>query len=161
MNDYIEIFIPKVRCGPLILDFESYSMFKCRRWSQVNGGYFITRHPEGTLYLHKCLFFESLGLFSGSLVDHKNCNPLDNRRENLRISTKSLNSANMRKVNRSTSSNFKGVSWHIKAKKWAAYINKNRVRYHLGLFDSEIEAAKAYDKKAVEFFGNHSCININ
>jgi group I intron endonuclease len=59
-----------------------------------------------------------------------------------------------------TSSPYLGVSWHKKGKKWRSELKYNRKQIHLGLFVSEIEAAKAYDKKAIEMLGNKAKLNF-
>jgi hypothetical protein len=91
-------------------------------------------------------------------VDHENGNGLDNQRGNLRIATRSQNSANSRKHRRETSSQFKGVNW-IKTK-WRAYITANGVRHWLGYFDDEVAAAMAYDVAAREYFGEFARLNF-
>jgi len=93
-------------------------------------------------------------------TDHINGNGLDNRRENLRECTNQQNSFNSRKPRGNTSSKYKGV-WrdHIR-NKWDAYIKKNYKRIHLGRFKDEIEAAKVYDKKAKELFGEFAKLNF-
>ena len=92
------------------------------------------------------------------IVDHINRNKLDNRKENLRIVTPSQNSQN--KVGRTTgSSKFKGVYKHKHRSSWSAYITLNQKRMRLGTFHDEIEAAKAYNQKAAELFGDYCLLN--
>ena len=100
-----------------------------------------------------------MGIADGVHVDHINGDGLDNRRENLRIVTAQLNQANSRKKVVQTS-RFKGVAWHRAAGKWRAYICINRGQRHLGLFDDEIEAARAYDAKAKSVWGEHAFLNL-
>jgi hypothetical protein len=92
------------------------------------------------------------------LVDHRNTDGLDNRKENLRIATQSQNGANTKKRT-GCSSKYKGVYWNLQQKKWTSGINYKGKRYYLGHFISEEEAATAYNKKAVELFGEFARIN--
>jgi hypothetical protein len=94
----------------------------------------------------------------GKVVDHFNGNRKDNRRSNLRECTQAENRRNTRK-SRGTS-RFKGVSWHCQMGKWQAKICHNGKSIHLGLFDDEVEAARACDKAAREFFGAFACLNF-
>ena len=98
-------------------------------------------------------------LIFGKNSDHKNGNTLDNRRSNLRKATPSQNGANSKKQ-KNTSSIYKGVSLRKISGNWGASIQKDGKQYHIGTFKTEIEAAKAYDKKAVEFFGEYARLNF-
>lgn len=91
-------------------------------------------------------------------VDHINHDRTDNRRSNLRICNNSENLRNM--VSRVGSSKYKGVCWHKKANKWVAYIGFNNKLIHIGLFMREMDAARAYDEKAIELFGEFHNINF-
>jgi hypothetical protein len=65
-----------------------------------------------------------------------------------------------RKLNFVKSSQFVGVSWSKRQCKWESYISFKRKRYNLGYYESEIEAARAYNKKAIELYGEKAKINI-
>lgn len=119
--------------------------------------YAIRNRAEGRKHLkmHQAI----LGLH-GELVDHKNRDGLDNRRENLRRADKSQNLANSRK-RRGCTSQFKGVFWNKNQKKWESRCQCRGVYHRLGFFQDEIEAAKAYDKKAIELFGEFARPNFS
>jgi len=84
------------------------------------------------------------------LIDHINHDPLDNRRENLRIAT---NRQNMQNMTRKTTSKYPGVSWVKDGCKWRAEIWMNGKSKYLGIFKDEREAAKAYERACRELCG--------
>ena len=94
----------------------------------------------------------------GYVVDHINGNKHDNRRGNLRECTHGENRQNSRK-SRGTS-RFKGVFWNTRRGKWGAAISCEGKMIHLGSFTDEIEAAQAYDRAAVKYFGAFACLNF-
>lgn len=91
-------------------------------------------------------------------VDHIDGNKYNNNVTNLRWSTPSENQAN-RKPSLFTSSDYKGVSLHKPSGKWLVHINIDRKCTHIGLYDDEIEAAKAYNSWAVISFGEFARLN--
>ena len=92
-------------------------------------------------------------------VDHRDGNGLNNRRTNLRSATDSQNRANSRKPILCTS-DFKGVSWHKATKKWQGRIRVNDRKIYLGIFTSELDAARAYDAAALQHFGEFARLNF-
>lgn len=98
------------------------------------------------------------------LVDHRNQDPLDNRRKNLRFANSSQNGANSERPKRpGASSIYRGVckpSRKLK-KQFCAFIKMSgRRNKNLGYFVSEIEAAKAYDKAALATWGPFATLNF-
>ncbi len=94
------------------------------------------------------------------VCDHINHNGLDNRGGNLRNCTIKQNNANSRSA-RKASSKYKGVSWSKSKMKWAVYIKKDNRQHFLGHFDSEIEAAKTYDRAAYKLNGDYAMLNFS
>jgi len=95
----------------------------------------------------------------GKMVDHVNGNKLDNTRANLRVCTRPENARNTRKQH-SASSRFRGVTYYKAMGKWRARIGFEGRYIHLGFFTDEAEAARAYDRKAVELFGEFARLNF-
>lgn len=98
-------------------------------------------------------------------IDHINRIRNDNRIENLREVTASQNQMNNRKRKiwcngNQTSSINKGVSWYSSRKKWRAVIMKDRKQEYIGTYNTEEEAARAYDYKAIELFGEYANLNF-
>jgi hypothetical protein len=95
----------------------------------------------------------------GVYVDHKDCNPTNNCRHNLRLCNTTENAQNAPKHSIPTTSKFKGVCFHKKKKLWFAYINANKKRYNIGYFRNEHDAAIAYNNKAKELFTDYAYFN--
>lgn len=93
----------------------------------------------------------------GQVVDHINNNSLDNSRSNLRICTLSQNKFNSKK-RADSSHKYKGV--HKKINRYRATIGCNGKRIHLGSFECENEAARAYNEAAIKYHGEHARLNI-
>jgi hypothetical protein len=77
-------------------------------------------------------------------VDHISRDPLDNRRENLRLATAGQNALNKRKME-SAKSKYFGVGWVTAESRFRATIRIDGTTNYLGSYDAEEDAAKAYD----------------
>lgn len=98
-------------------------------------------------------------IFGAARPDHKNGNGLDNRRSNLRAATSTQNLANTR-LRRNNRSGFKGVS-RTESGRWVARLNIAGRTFRLGKFDTPEAAARAYDAKAREVFGEFARTNFD
>ncbi len=93
------------------------------------------------------------------MVDHINWDGLDNRRENLRLARRLDNSRNLRVNKAGRSSRYKGVSLHRNGK-WKVQVRVEKKNVTVGYFFIEEEAARAYDKAAVEAHGAFASLNF-
>ena len=119
------------------------------RW---DGRYVVTSYNNSHLRMHNILL-------NAQFVDHKNNDTLDNRRENLRLSSNRLNQGNTFKTWKSTWSVYKGVTYHVRQGRWIAQIRTPNGRKWLGTFSTQQEAALAYNKAAIAVFGEHARLN--
>lgn len=90
-------------------------------------------------------------------IDHIDHNPANNRIENLRLTTKAQNQWNQRV--RTGSSQFKGVIWNKRDRRWQAQIKYAGVHQSLGYFTDETQAARAYDRAARALMGEFAHVN--
>ncbi len=143
-----------------IVDDDMFDYLNQWRWHYAKVGYAARRKfPEKKIiYLHRFITDCPKGLE----VDHINHNKLDNQKNNLRICTHRQNGDNTT-LPKNNTSGYKGVTWNKQRNKWQASLETRngleRHRKHLGLFDSKIDAAEAYNKRAIELFGEYANLN--
>lgn len=101
-----------------------------------------------TLQMHRLL----MGSPKGFVVDHRNGDTLDNRRENLRLASVRQNCQNTKKPAHNTSG-FKGVWWSVQKKRWRAQIRVDGKLVHLGAHASPEQAHESYCRAAAKYFG--------
>jgi hypothetical protein len=104
--------------------------------------------------LHRFLLDSPKGI-----IDHVNGNGLDNRKANLRLTNATGNNQNCRK-RAGTSSKYKGIHFSSKENKFKAQIQVNKKKLSLGTYKNEIEAALAYDRAAIAYFGEFANLNF-
>ena len=107
-----------------------------------------------TIAMHRFLIYAPKGMD----IDHINRNRLDNRKCNLRVCTRSQNTANSPPQN--GTSVFKGVSWDKRSKKWHAMVYRDGKAFDLGCHNCGAKAAKQYDAKAKELYGEFAYLNF-
>ena len=126
------------------------------------GSYCDCNRRGAERYMHRVILQRKLGreLIPGlEFTDHVNGNGLDNRRDNLRVASKRQNMANRAKRSGFTSA-FLGVSV-FRDGRWIAKIRDgSRLQRHLGVFDTEAEAARAYNAAASEVHGEFARLNV-
>lgn len=93
-------------------------------------------------------------------VDHINGNPLDNRRENLRLCTRAENNRAKHRVKSGKTSRYKGVYLMKKTGKWIAGVRAHGKYKRLGSFENEADAARAYNEAAKQYYGEFAVLNV-
>ena len=137
-----------------LVDAADYDWLKQWTW-RLQGGYAVRYENGRRIYMHRAIMKPPERM----LVDHANRNKLDNCRGNLRVCTRQENMCNRGK-HVGSSSRFKGVGYRKRKHMWYALLRMGGLPIWLGYFDEEIEAARAYDRKAVELFGEFACLNL-
>ena len=114
----------------------------------VTDGHLQTCVAKNRLYNHRIIFMMFHG-YMPEQVDHIDCNPLNNKIENLRAVTNQQNIQN-RRIFKKNKSGVKGVYLTKNGKKWRAFCTKDGVQHSMGVFDSIVDA-----EKAVKLFREH------
>ncbi|MCK4958549.1 MAG: HNH endonuclease, partial [Planctomycetes bacterium] len=154
--------IPLTRGRFAIVDAEDYARLSRYNWYAKGGPHTFYAVRRGmrntekrTVFMHRVITDAPGGL----VVDHIDHNGINNCKSNLRVCTAAENNRNTR--GRSDSkSRYKGVNWGNRDRKYSARICCNGKRITVGHFDDEVKAAKAYDKKAKELFGEFAYLNF-
>jgi hypothetical protein len=141
----------------MIMDAE-YLYLLGGRWVRENQcGYAAVRVGGKSALVHR-LILRHLYTKAQPYTDHKDHNRLNNLIENLRPCDKQQNSRN-RKYSDSASV-YKGVHRHSSHHSWTARIQTDVERIYIGIFQTEEEAARAYDLAAVKYFGEFAVLNF-
>lgn len=163
--------IPLSNGGVALVDDADYSLVAGRTWlwrqSHGNMRYVVNyryiRRTDGRqlqirTFMHRLI----LSLDDPRIhCDHRDQDGLNNQRNNLRIATRSQNLANRQKCVTNTTG-FKGV-FLVKRRKTPTWLAAIKVMYkchYLGHFHSPVEAALAYDRAALAYFGEFASLNF-
>jgi hypothetical protein len=157
--------IPLTRGKFAIVDPEDYPRLARHKWhlaKSPTGSYAVrwqccpAKKTRKRIWMHRQVIYIPRSLLS----DHVNCNSLDNRKENLRPATVSQNLCNRPKRKSKTRSKYKGLEWDRTQRKWKARIQINNRKIYLGSFNSEIDAACAYDRAAKKYHREFANLNF-
>jgi len=142
-----------------LVDDEDYEELMKYKWYLSTLGYPVKHKMESGVYKITLLHRLIMNAKKGLVIDHINHNTLDNQKINLRECTHAQNMQN--KISITGVSKFKGAYFNKdrKSKKWWSYIRYNNKKIFLGTFKTELEAAKAYNAKALELFGQFAHLN--
>lgn len=143
-----------------LVDDDMYEYLIQWKWyaHNMSGKYYANRRDvitNKTILMHR----EILGAKKGDIIDHKNGDPLDNRACNLRLCTSKQNSRNS-KIHKNNTTGYKGIVLHKPTGKYHSRIVLDGKKLSLGYFDNPVDAALAYDKKALELFGEFAFLNF-
>lgn len=156
--------IPLTQGKVAIVDDEDFERVSQHKWHYVefrktSTGYAArTVGPQGKrvkIYLHTFIYGDT----ENKVIDHKNRDGLDNRKENLRLATVAQNCRNSKGFG---SVLYKGVSKNSSSKirPFSAAITIQNKTFRLGSFSTAEDAAKTYDRKAKELFGEFAYLNF-
>lgn len=152
-----------------LVDDADYERLKGFKWHVVHAAprlwyaeRYVSNREQGRPYGSRaghCEYLHHAVIGKKIKTDHKDGDGLNNQRHNLRPATSRQNGANRRK-RFGCSSRFKGVSWNKRSNCWLVHFGPSNRRQHIGCFVDEIEAARAYDRCALEAFGEFAKLNF-
>lgn len=137
-----------------LFDLEDYDRISWHSWCLSESGYIHGRENGKTVKMHRCL----LNCPEGFVVDHINQNKLDNRKQNLRISTVKQNNANKTYMSNNRSGKI-GVYWNRRKRFWTAQIKHDGKNTYIGSFKSYEAAVEARIAAEYKYFGESATHN--
>lgn len=134
------------------------------RWNRLAGKIAGTIRVDGYVriniggqgyWAHRLAWLYMTGEWPKDQIDHKNCNPNDNRWSNLRAATGRQNRGN-KGVQSNSLTGVKGVHYYKSRDQWVAYVGTRGALKRLGYFNTLEEAKAARSKAAKQYFGDFS-----
>ncbi len=159
-NQYM---IPLTKGQYVVVSEEDYNHFMQWSWYIDSSGYaarsenFSPTRETIKVYMHREILERKQGrpIADDCIADHWDRDRHNNRRENLREISQSLNTFNGKKQSNNTSG-IVGVSWWKKRNKWRAYIVVKRKQKHLGQFDELHEAILVRLEAELLYYGEYN-----
>lgn len=158
------VFIPLTQGKVTVIDFEDFEKVRAYKWFTIRSSqklWYAARWisfagGKKIMYMHRFLCPGP----SKKEVHHWDGDGLCNQRANLVRCSRSQNYRGKRLKRPGASSNFRGVSWGQKDRRWRASIFVNQKAVSLGQFKKEKDAARAYDAAARKHFGKFASPNF-
>jgi hypothetical protein len=135
---------------------------ECLKYHLTKKGYLqvnLCKNGVKSVKLVHRLIYPSFYPYQNKQIDHKDQNKTNNHIDNLRWVSQTENQHNTQK-RQFCSSKYKGVSWNKNRNKWVAYVNMDR-RIHLGYFNVEEEAGRAYDAYIIKHLADFGVLNFS
>lgn len=145
--------IPLNKGKEALVDDEDFDMLSRYHWYCDVHGYVRTSTPY-KMYMHRLIMNPPKNM----QIDHSDNNRLNNQRSNLRICSESQNRMNAQ-LRKTSKSGYKGVSWTTEKQRWKVQLRKDGKNVVSKYFQDKHEAARYYNQKAIEFFGDYAWLN--
>lgn len=142
----------------ILVDDDKYYDLMKTSWYINAYGYAVSSRNGVKIPMHRYLMGIVDSTHTETIVDHVNHNRIDNRLENLRLTTHAGNAHNRLLDKTTTTSKFIGVT-KTKAGTWTSSVSKDNVTHSLGTFKTEEGAAAAYNQKAAELYTEQANVN--
>lgn len=141
-----------------IVDDDDFEIVEKMKWCTQRIGkkfYAVSKLFGKRIYMHSFIMKPPKGF----VTDHADNDGLNNQRINLRVCTRSQNSANQA-ISGINASGYKGIHWREHKKKYQVYICVERKIHYLGYYSNKEDAAHAYDKAAKKYFKDFAVLNF-
>lgn len=150
MNIDMIIGIPLTKGKVALIDEEDYQWLN--QWKWTFDGYYAYKKDENgkTIRMHNLIMNTPKGMDT----DHINQNKLDNRKLNLRITTRSQNKMNVG-LQSNNKSGIRGTYWNKERNKWTVQIGLNGKMLHVGHFSNLSDARVARINAENKYFGGY------
>lgn len=137
-----------------LVDNEDYWFLRRFKW-YFDGNYAYMQRSGKNIAMHRLITMVS----DGFVIDHKNRDKLDNRKDNLRICSHRDNNRNCM-TKKTGYFLYKGVGQSTGSKRFYARIRVDKKPLYLGSYPTQEDAAMAYDAAAVKYFGEFAKLNF-
>lgn len=135
----------------MLCDPDDWERLKSYCWFLAKSGYAMTNVPDGDV-VKPAFHANVLKCSDGFLRDHINRDRLDNRKENLRAVSPTVNVRNA-SLSKNNTTGYTGVTVSRNRKKYVAQISVNYKNVYLGRFDTAEEAYEARLRAEEKYFG--------
>lgn len=150
--------IQQEKVAETIIDTNDLERCRKIKWGQGNKGYVIGTPPGRLRYTYLAWFLMGKINHTDLIVDHKDGNPLNNRKDNLQFITQPQNMIKKGRMS-NNSTGYRGVSRPKNRNRYVAHITKDKKCLYIGCFADKHKAALAYNKKAKELHGEFAVLN--
>jgi hypothetical protein len=140
------------------VDPEDYAELARHKWcaaKQGNSFYAVRSEGGRQLRMHRVI----LNAPAGMVVDHIDHDGLNDVKRNLRPCTPAQNAHNQR-PQKGRSSQYRGVCWCKRERKWYSRIQDHGRPRSIGLYADERDAARARDAAALALHGEYAYLNL-